>query len=118
MAAAERNLAGRAGRSLVHFHWADASLRLPVDRLDFVITNPPFHAGRETVPALGRAFVRAALAALKPLGRLFLVANRHLPYESELQALSAPVERRLESGGFKVIEARKANEGKGRGHGT
>lgn len=105
--AAERNLSGRSGDAVLHFHWADVTAGLGVGRLDFVVMNPPFHAGREAVSALGRAFVRAALEALKPGGRLFLVANRHLPYEAEIDALAGRLEGKAEGGGFKVIRAVK-----------
>ncbi len=105
--AAERNLAGNAGETALHFHWADVTAGLPVSRLDFVVMNPPFHAGREAVSDLGRAFVRAALAALRPGGRLFLVANRHLPYEQEIADQGAVCEKLAEEAGFKVLRAVK-----------
>jgi 16S rRNA (guanine1207-N2)-methyltransferase len=47
--------------------------------------NPPFHAGRAADPALGRAFIAAAARMLSPTGQLWLVANRHLAYETALQ---------------------------------
>jgi 16S rRNA (guanine1207-N2)-methyltransferase len=106
--AARRNLAAVAGSTDLQFHWRDVTAGLPLDRLDFVVMNPPFHAGRQAVPALGRAFVRAGLAALRPGGRLFLVANRHLPYEDEIDRGGGRPERRAEAGGFKVLAARKA----------
>jgi 16S rRNA (guanine1207-N2)-methyltransferase len=105
--AAARNLAGHTGHAAVHYHWADVTAGLPVGRLDFVVMNPPFHIGRDAVSGLGRAFVRVALEALRSGGRLFLVANRHLPYEGEIQAMSGRVESKVEGGGFKVIVARK-----------
>jgi 16S rRNA (guanine1207-N2)-methyltransferase len=105
--AAARNLGGPAGSTELHFQWADVTAGLPVNRLDFVVMNPPFHAGREAVSALGRAFVRAALEALRPGGRLFMVANRHLPYEGEIEAMAGRVESKSEGGGFKVIRAVK-----------
>jgi 16S rRNA (guanine1207-N2)-methyltransferase len=103
--AAERNLAGRAGGAALRFHWADVTAGLGLSRLDFVAMNPPFHAGREAVSALGRAFVREGLAALRPGGRLFLVANRHLPYEREIEARGAGCAKLAEEGGFKVLRA-------------
>lgn len=105
--AAERNLAGCAGegKTRLHFHWADVTQGLPVRNLDFVVMNPPFHAGRDAVPSLGRAFVRAALAALRPGGRLFLVANRNLPYENELEAGGGRLLEMREGGGYKVLAA-------------
>jgi 16S rRNA G1207 methylase RsmC len=36
-----------------------------------------------------------------------MVANRHLPYEGEIQALSAIVESEVQDSGFKLIVARK-----------
>ena len=107
LGAAARNLEGRAGNAALHFHWADVTAGLPDRGLDFVVMNPPFHAGRESLSSLGRAFVRAALEALRPGGRLFMVANRHLPYEGEIDATGGRVESRSEAGGFKVIKAAK-----------
>ncbi|SEQ03137.1 class I SAM-dependent methyltransferase [Thalassovita taeanensis] len=66
------------------FHWADATHWTPAHKLDTVVMNPPFHTARAADPDLGRAFIAAAAAALTPSGRLWLVANRHLPYEAAL----------------------------------
>ena len=44
---------------------------------------------------------------LRKGGRLWLVANRHLPYEGVLTPLFAGVELKSQTGGFKVYEARK-----------
>ncbi len=68
------------------FHWADARSFRPETPADHVVTNPPFHTGRAADPALGQAFIRSAAAMLKPSGTLWLVANRHLPYEKTLEA--------------------------------
>jgi 16S rRNA (guanine1207-N2)-methyltransferase len=106
--AAARNLAGYPGPAALHYHWADATAGLPFGRLDFVVMNPPFHTGRGARPGLGRAFIRVALAALRPGGRLWLVANRHLSYEDELAELGATGRRVAEEGGFKVIKAAKS----------
>ncbi len=67
------------------FHWADALAFRPGTLADHVVTNPPFHTGRAAEPALGRSFIRAAATMLKPKGQLWLVANRHLPYEKTLE---------------------------------
>ena len=92
----------------VHFHWHDVSGGL-LGRYDFIVTNPPFHQGRADLPELGRAFIAAAATALLPAGRLWLVANRHLPYEAELASAFAKVRVVEMRDGFKVIEAVKAN---------
>lgn len=78
-------------------------------RYDFIVTNPPFHAqGRADRPDLGRAFLDSAADALAPGGRLWLVANRHLPYEAVLGARFASVRTVAQAEGFKVMEARQA----------
>jgi 16S rRNA (guanine1207-N2)-methyltransferase len=73
------------------FHWADATTFATVTGLDAVVSNPPFHRGRAADPGLGRAFIAAAARLLAPSGTLYLVANRHLPYEAALSAAFAEV---------------------------
>jgi 16S rRNA (guanine1207-N2)-methyltransferase len=86
------------------FHWADAR-NMALSGLDFVVMNPPFHQGRTAEPALGMAFIRAAAGMLRGSGRLWMVANRHLPYEPALAQVFAQV---TETGGdsrFKLLTA-------------
>jgi 16S rRNA (guanine1207-N2)-methyltransferase len=92
----------------VHCHWHDVSRGVD-ERFDAIVCNPPFHAlGRGDRPDIGRAFIAAAAAALKPGGRLWLVANRHLPYEQALGEGFAQVRTLAQNGGFKIVEATKA----------
>lgn len=107
LALAERNLAACAGSVPLGAHWHDVATGLP-QRYDVIVTNPPFHAqGRADRPDIGRAFIAAAAEALQPQGRLWLVANRHLPYEQTLDARFASVRTVAQGNGFKVIEATK-----------
>jgi len=87
------------------FHWADATTPLPRLLVDVVIMNPPFHSGREARPQLGAAFIRAAAAMLKPSGQLWLVANRHLPYESTLASTFRKHTELPGAPGFKLYHA-------------
>lgn len=96
------------------FHWDDATTHRPEARYDAVVTNPPFHDGRAGDPRIGRAFIAAAAGMLQRHGTLWLVANRHLPYE---QALSAAFAEVTEIGGdprFKLFKAARPR-GPGRG---
>lgn len=90
-----------------HLHWADARVAPPLDGLDFVVANPPFHDDGAEDRGLGQAFLRRAQQVLRPGGTLWAVANRHLPYEGVLSDLFAAVRLRAEAGGFKVYEARR-----------
>ena len=94
------------------FHWADARQppnlqALGLTGLDFVASNPPFHDAGEEDRRLGQAFIGTAHALLRKDGALWLVANRHLPYEEALRSLFSTVALRSEGGGFKVYEARR-----------
>ena len=105
LALASANLLAQGAQIPLGFHWHDASAGLP-RRYHAIVSNPPFHAqGREERPDLGRAFIAAAAAALHPGGRLWLVANRHLPYESVLDASFGTVRIVAQRDGFKVVEA-------------
>jgi 16S rRNA (guanine1207-N2)-methyltransferase len=104
---ARTNLRGPPGVAL-GFLWHDVAAGLPRRDYDFIVSNPPFHTGRADQPALGRAFIAAAGAALRPGARFFLVANRHLPYEAELAANFSTVRVLAQDGGFKVVEATRA----------
>ena len=96
------------------FHWADALSWAPPAPLDGIVMNPPFHAGRAGDPGIGRAFIARAAAILLPHGQLWLVANRHLPYEAELDARFQVWREIGGTPAFKVIEAaRPRRAGKG-----
>ena len=87
------------------FHWDDArSFKLP-EPVNGVIMNPPFHAGRSADPALGASFIRAAASLLTGAGRLWMVANRHLPYEAELAKYFADVSEIGGDNRFKILTA-------------
>ena len=90
------------------FHWHDVAGGLLRADYDFIVSNPPFHHGRADRPELGQAFIAAAAAALRPGGRFFMVANRHLPYEATLAKSFARVATLAEADGFKVVEGVRA----------
>ena len=82
--------------------WADVRAAT-LQNLDFVVANPPFHdAGRED-RGLGQEFIRRAAAALRKGGALWLVANRHLPYEAVLSPLFRKVAPVADGGGYKIL---------------
>lgn len=97
-------LASRTIRS--DFLWHDVTRGLE-RRYDVIVSNPPFHQGRADEPELGQAFIIAASNALGPGGRFWLVANRHLPYETVIARHFQSVRSVLVADGFKIVEAIK-----------
>ena len=89
------------------FEWADLRTLPVAGDLNFIVSNPPFHDGGAEDRRLGQGFIRQAAALLKRGGVAWIVANRHLPYESELKTAFARVRPVVEGGGYKVFEAVK-----------
>lgn len=95
----------------IRFHWADArDFALP-EPVNGVVMNPPFHEGRQADPKLGAAFIATAARLLTGAGRLWMVANRHLPYEAVLSQYFGQVHEIAGDTRFKVIEATAAGKG-------
>ena len=99
------------------FHWADATGFRPDRPLHFIVMNPPFHRGRAADPAIGQGFVRAAAGMLAPSGVLWMVANRHLPYEDVLNAAFGEVAEAGADRAFKVLRASRPRKGPPRRNG-
>ncbi|NDV86281.1 methyltransferase [Aurantimonas aggregata] len=100
--AAKANIADERAR----FLWADTREAALAD-LDFVVSNPPFHAEGIEDRGLGQAFIAAAAGMLRRSGTLHLVANRHMPYEAVLRAKFKSVKTVADVSGYKIFEAHK-----------
>ncbi len=87
------------------FHWADATRFKPAKPYDGIVMNPPFHTTRTADPELGRAFIAAAARMLSPGGQLWMVANRHLPYEAALAERFRIVTDIGGDAAFKIVHA-------------
>lgn len=87
------------------FHWADATTWAVPHLAGAVVCNPPFHTSRDADPQIGAAFLRAAAKMLAPNGSLWLVANRHLPYDPILKTLFREVAEIGGDGVFKLTRA-------------
>ena len=94
------------------FHWADATAWTPPAPVDVVVMNPPFHTGRAAMPEIGQRFIAAAARMLTPRGELWMVANRHLPYEVELEKQFAVVQEYGGDARFKLLHAARPKRAK------
>jgi 16S rRNA (guanine1207-N2)-methyltransferase len=105
--AARLNLSDCGGTVQFRYTWSDVRAGIGAAEYDFILMNPPFHQGKSEERGLGQTFVQKALQGLKPRGRLFMVANRHLAYEALIEDLGG---ERIECDygqGFKLIRAVK-----------
>lgn len=102
---AEKNLQPHKGKA--SFLWADATRKLEEagQGFDWAVMNPPAHDLLHSAPEASAAIFARAAEALKPGAKLYLVANRHLPYERTLEELFSSVITLSETAEYKVIEA-------------
>ena len=106
-------LALRASQETLSFNQLSASV-LASDGLaevngsyDFIISNPPIHAGVKTDNLLSHNLLADVHQHLMPGGMLIIVANRHLPYENWLSQKFRHCKLLTENAQFKVITAIK-----------
>lgn len=103
LSAAKKNVEDARAR----FEWDDVRTLEAAGTLDFVVSNPPFHDGGIEDKRLGQKFIRKSAELLKKGGVAWIVANRHLPYEQDLNEVFKRVNMVADQQGFKVFEAVK-----------
>jgi 16S rRNA (guanine1207-N2)-methyltransferase len=105
--AAKVNIKACGSQTPAAFHWHDL-MSEPVGMIyDAIVMNPPFHSGRSADASIGQRMIAAGAKALKPGGRLLMVANRELPYEDTLQRAFRRLERIEDDRRYKIIRAVK-----------
>jgi 16S rRNA (guanine1207-N2)-methyltransferase len=80
------------------------------ERFDVVVTNPPFHVGKATDLNVPLQFIHDAWEVLVHGGRLFLVANRTLPYEQAIKHRFGNVANLHDGPRFKVLTATRGSD--------
>jgi 16S rRNA (guanine1207-N2)-methyltransferase len=75
------------------------------ERYDVVVTNPPFHVGKATDLDIPLEFIRQAWEVLHAGGRMYLVANRTLPYERAIKHRFGNIATLHDGRRFKVLAA-------------
>lgn len=98
-----RRTAWLAGCTNVDVAASDVTAAAGDRQFDVVVSNPPFHLGKGTELAIPRAFIEQAYDRLAPGGRLYLVANRTLPYEQLIAERFGDVRTAHDGRRFKVI---------------
>ena len=73
---------------------------------DAIVCNPPFHQGKSTDYQFSQTLFSEARQHLHANGELWIVANRHLGYESYANAHCKSVDIVAQGNGFKVMRCR------------
>lgn len=76
------------------FQQDDCLTKQDEESADLILCNPPFHQQQAITTHIGEQMIHQASKVLKNGGELYLVANRHLPYQSMLKKAF---------GGFRVL---------------
>ena len=84
---------------------SDIASAVLAEHFDVVVTNPPFHVGKATDLDVPLQFIEDAWHVLNAGGRLFLVANRTLPYERAIYQRFGNIATVHDGRRFKVLSA-------------
>ena len=79
----------------------------PESSLDKIISNPPFHAGRQVDYQMAHALIAQSFRALKPGGSITLVANRFIRYDHEMERFFSNVNCIFENPRYHILRAIK-----------
>ena len=74
---------------------------------DYIISNPPIHAGVKTDDLLSQKLLARVHQHLNSAGMLIIVANRHLPYENWMSEKFSSSFELTKNAHYKVIAATK-----------
>lgn len=96
-----------AGHAHAQVVVSDIAAAVRSERFDVVVSNPPFHIGKETALDVPMQFMREAHHVLNTGGRMMLVANRTLPYERAMTDIFGNVSVMHDGARFKVLVALK-----------
>jgi 16S rRNA (guanine1207-N2)-methyltransferase len=87
------------------FHWSNIEAGTGLEGLDFIIMNPPFHAGKAVKTSIAKHFIKEAAQSLRPGGELYLVANKQLSYEPTILSFFGTCKLMQQTKTFKVLHA-------------
>jgi 16S rRNA (guanine1207-N2)-methyltransferase len=99
--------AAAAGLGDVRVATSDVAGAVLGEQFDVVVTNPPFHVGKLTDLDVPLQFIADAWTVLAPGGRLYLVANRTLPYERVVARRFGNIATVHDGARFKVLMAER-----------
>ncbi|HBR69105.1 MAG TPA: hypothetical protein DEA55_07005 [Rhodospirillaceae bacterium] len=108
VAVCKENLAQIIHPAKKEFLWADLTKPLSgIGGFDWIVMNPPFHEGKAGDVSIGQACIQTAAKTLRPGGKLWMVSNAMLAYETVLKSTFKRFNKEFEGQGYKVFVAEK-----------
>lgn len=104
---ARENWQAILGERPVDIRAGDGLAEQPMDSLDLVLCNPPFHQQQVVGDFLAWRMFTQAKTALTKGGELWIVGNRHLGYHLKLKRLFGKVEQVAATPKFVILRAIK-----------
>ena len=95
------------GISSASVYASDLYSGLPDMKYDMVLSNPPFHIGKEVNYQIAQTLISNGYQKLNPGGSLLIVANRFIRYERLMHQIFHNVKILQESGKFHVLSSQK-----------
>ena len=108
VAAAQENLARQVSAATPHARafTSDVYAAVGDNRYDLIVSNPPFHRGKETDRSVADRLIREAPRHMLPGGSLLIVANAFLAYGRRMSEVFGHVETVAATRQYHVIAAR------------
>ena len=104
---AQYNLNLNVPAAKAEFVACDGLKKASASSLDLILCNPPFHQQNTVSTSIARAFFKDSKRALTDGGELWIVANRHLGYHSDLKRIFGHFEHVAANKKFVVLKAKK-----------
>ena len=82
---------------------SDVISATPDKKYNLILSNPPFHTGRDTDYQVAHAFIQQSCQALAPAGQVYFVANRFIRYEKIMQSYFLSVVEIAQSPRYHVL---------------
>jgi 16S rRNA (guanine1207-N2)-methyltransferase len=94
---------GTLGLNNIHVFASDVLSTVRGKEYDLILSNPPFHTGRDVDYRVAMAFIEQSYEALTSGGQLYVVANRFIRYDKIIDMYFQHVDQVLQSPRFHVL---------------
>jgi 16S rRNA (guanine1207-N2)-methyltransferase len=81
--------------------------RIPEKHYHLIVSNPPFHAGKEINYSITAAFLHQANQVLEPGGKLVIVANQFIHYDHLMKEVFGNSQKLAQTNRFHILTATK-----------